>query len=166
MEGLDLLIHYLAAYLYAGNGLVALTQPKRLQRTFDVLAGLFDRVVLRTNALKTVSIDCQTYHTPGHISLEAYERWTTGTGPTFRERQRWRVACPKCGVEIDAGLLMTHCQSENVVGQGHPPPSPQGGPNLPGLLPYTSARWRGAWEGIRIRPTYGFTLRTAMRGTQ
>ena len=56
MEGLGLSIRDLVAYLYSDNGLVTSTQPERLQREFSVLTGLFDRVDLRTNTRKTVSM--------------------------------------------------------------------------------------------------------------
>ena len=46
MEGIGMSIWDLAAYFYAGDGIVASTQPERLQSSFDVLAGLFDRVGL------------------------------------------------------------------------------------------------------------------------
>ena len=54
MGDLGLTIINLASYLYANYGLVESTQPERLQRSFDVLAGLFDRVVLQTNRLNTI----------------------------------------------------------------------------------------------------------------
>ena len=44
--GLGLTIIYLATYFYGDDGLVALPQTERLQRAFDVLTGLFGRVVL------------------------------------------------------------------------------------------------------------------------
>ena len=53
-EVIGLLIRDFVAYLYADNGLVALTQPKRLQRASDVLAGLFNRAGLRTNTQNVV----------------------------------------------------------------------------------------------------------------
>ena len=53
-EGVGLSIRDLAAYFYAKNGLVALTQPERLQREFDVIEGLFYRFGLRTNTSNTV----------------------------------------------------------------------------------------------------------------
>ena len=49
MEGLGLLIRYLAPYFYAENGIVASTQSERLLQTLDVLADLFDQVGIRTN---------------------------------------------------------------------------------------------------------------------
>ena len=76
-------------------GLVASTQPESLQRAFDVLTGLFDRVGLRTNTNKTVSMACQPFHATGRVAPVAYGQWTTGTGPIFQERQQRRVDCPE-----------------------------------------------------------------------
>ena len=70
--GLGLIIIDLAAYFYAGDGLVAPTQPEILQRSFDVLTRLFDRVSLQTNMTKTVGMVCQPCHTPGGMSEDAY----------------------------------------------------------------------------------------------
>ena len=140
IQGLGLSIRYLVTYFYADDGLVALTQPERLHREFDVLTGLFDQVGLRMNTRKTVIIACQTCHMPGRMSVEAYERRTTGIRPTFWERQRRRVECPECRVEVAAGSLLTKCQSQHGVGQGERggSPPPWGGPNLPGLFPEMS----------------------------
>ena len=54
--GIGLAIIDLAAYFYTNDDLVALTKPKMLQRTFDVLIGLFNRVGLKTDAAKTVGM--------------------------------------------------------------------------------------------------------------
>ena len=72
----------------------------------------------------------------------------------------WSGGCG--GVTTDA-LPDSERRRPGATPQPHPPPV---GPNLPGLIPYMYAPWRGAWEGIRIGPTYRFTLRTATRGTQ
>ena len=58
MEVLGLLIWNFLEYFYTDDGLVASTQPERMQRAFGVLAGLFDRVGLRMNMWKMVSMDC------------------------------------------------------------------------------------------------------------
>ena len=58
--------------IYAEDELVALTQLERLQRAFSVLTGLFDRVGLRKNTRKTVSMVCQKCHMPVRMSVEAY----------------------------------------------------------------------------------------------
>ena len=115
MGVLCLTIIDLAAYLYADNGLVASTQPERLQRVFDVLTGFFDQVGLCKIAGKTVGMVCQPCHAPGGILEESYKIRTTGIGETFWERQRRRVECLECGVEVAEGLLLTHCQIHNGV---------------------------------------------------
>ena len=43
-----------ANFFYADYGLVASTDPVWLQRAFDTLTGMFERVKLRTNVWKTV----------------------------------------------------------------------------------------------------------------
>ena len=91
MEGPSLSIQDLAAYFYTKYGLVVLNQPKRLQRLFNVLTGLFYRVGLRMNMQKTLSMTFQTFHAYVRMLVEAYERCTTGIGPTFEEQQWSRV---------------------------------------------------------------------------
>ena len=98
MGGLGLTIIDLAAYFYADNGVVASSQPERLQRAFDVLTGLFDWVSLRTNKERTVVVVCQPCHAPGRMLKEAYKRRTTEIGPTFREHQWRTMECPECRV--------------------------------------------------------------------
>ena len=124
--GLGLKIIDLAAYFYANDILVELTQPERLQRTFNVLNSLFDRVELRTNTANMVGMVCQPFHAPGRVLEEDYKRQTTGKGPMFRVRQRRRVEFLECGVEVAMGLLMTHQHIQHGVvrGGGHPPPPP------------------------------------------
>ena len=58
LGGGDMSIQELVAYLYARNGLVVLTQPERLQRSFEILADLFDQVVLQTNMRNMVRLAC------------------------------------------------------------------------------------------------------------
>ena len=101
--GLGLTIIDLADYLYADDGLVASTQLERLQREFDILAGIFDWVSLRTNTAKIVGMVCQPCHATCGISEEVYGKRDTGTGTTFQESQRKRVECPEYGVEVAAG---------------------------------------------------------------
>ena len=61
----------LEAYFYADDGIVALNQPERLWRAYDVLTGLFDRVGLKTNTAKMVSMVRQSCHAPGGMLEEA-----------------------------------------------------------------------------------------------
>ena len=56
MEMLSMLMQDLTAYFHANNGIIALNQPERLNREFEILSYLFDRVGLRTNTRKPMSI--------------------------------------------------------------------------------------------------------------
>ena len=53
-RGMEVL--HCAAFLYADDGLVALTDPVWLQRMFYSMTRFFDRVGLCTNVLKTFSM--------------------------------------------------------------------------------------------------------------
>ena len=64
----DPMVHF-----YADDGTVASTQPERLQRVVDVLADLFDRIILCKNICKTVSMAFQPIHMPISMSVVAYE---------------------------------------------------------------------------------------------
>ena len=93
---------------------------------FGVLTGLLVRVRLRTNTWKKLSMAFHTCHTLGRILVEAYERLATGTGLMFWERQRMRVQCLECGVEVATGLLLTHRQRQYCMFREH-----QGGAPTP-----------------------------------
>ena len=49
-----------AALFYADDGMIASTDPLWLQWAFTILVELFDRVGLKTNQRKTVSMACRT----------------------------------------------------------------------------------------------------------
>ena len=55
---------------------------------FDILTGLFNQLGIRTNTWRTVIIAYQPFHAPDRVSVEAYERLTTGTVTTLQERHR------------------------------------------------------------------------------
>ena len=79
---------------YVDNGLTALTQPKRIQRDFDVLTDPFGRFGLRTNTQNTVSMSCHPCHAPVRMSVVVYGRRMTGMELDYWERQRMQVQCP------------------------------------------------------------------------
>ena len=168
-EGLGMSIQARVAYLYANDGIFALTQLDRLKRVFDVLADLFDRVGLHKNKGKTVSMAFQPCHTPGRMSEVAYEKRATGTGLTYQERQRMLVQFPECILEVATGSLLMQHQSEHGLGEGY-----QGGaaPPLPGRIKTrehccdAGSQQRGAWAGRQTGPISGFTLCTATSGIQ
>ena len=99
---------------YADDGMVGATDPEWLQGAFSALVAIFDRVGLQTNVDKTVSMACQPcWAGSGNRNAEGYRRRITGEGKSFRERQRERVACGKCGVEIAAGSLSGHLMTRH-----------------------------------------------------
>ena len=55
----------LAVLFYANDALISLTQTERLQKMFDVLTGLFHRVVLWKNTGKMAVMVYQPCHAPG-----------------------------------------------------------------------------------------------------
>ena len=77
-----------AALVYADDGMLASSDPRWLQWAFTQLVGLFDRVGLKTNCNKTVSMTCRPCSTLANRSEETYGHIMTGDGPTPRERKR------------------------------------------------------------------------------
>ena len=75
---------------------------------FNALVGLFERLGLRTNVGKTVSMTYRPCPEAGNQSEEAYGRKMTREGPTYWERQKERVECGDCGKEMAARLLAFH----------------------------------------------------------
>ena len=63
-----------AALFYADNGMVVSSDPAWLQGAFTALVGLFDRVGLRKNVGKTVSMVCH----PFQAGRETEQRRHTG----------------------------------------------------------------------------------------
>ena len=79
-----------------------------LQWAFNALVGLFERMGLRKNVVKTVSMVCRQCQAAGNQSEAAYGRKMTGEELTYRERQKERVECGECGKEMAVGLLESH----------------------------------------------------------
>ena len=71
-EGIRDIIQELAVFFHADYGLVAPPQPERLQRVFNVLIDLFERVSLRTNVRKLSSMELLTCYIPGRLSELEY----------------------------------------------------------------------------------------------
>ena len=102
------------AVFYADDGMVVATDPQWLQGAFSVLVAIFDRVGLLTNVDKTTSTACQPCGAgSGNRTTDGYRQRVTGEGLSYRERQRERVACWECGVEIAAGSLSGHLMTRH-----------------------------------------------------
>ena len=113
---------------YTDGEIVASPKSACLQGDSDTLTGLFDRVGLRNNKLKTASIACWPYHTPPAWSMEADTWRVTGRLLLYRDRLRQRVYFPECGDGLAAGLFTAHRQRQYLFGRGGPnPPPPEGG---------------------------------------
>ena len=70
-----------AALFYAYDGMFASPDPAWIQGAFTALVGLFDRVGLRTNVGKTVSMVCHPCQAAvGNRTQESYGRRLTGEG--------------------------------------------------------------------------------------
>ena len=86
--------HFLVVF-YADDRMVGASDPAWLQGAFSALLDIFDRVGLRTNVDKTVSMDCHPCREwTGNRTTKGYRRKLMGFRNTFRERQRereWRV---------------------------------------------------------------------------
>ena len=97
-----------AALFYTDDGMVESSDPRWLQWSFDTLVSIFERVGLRTNVRKTVSMVCRPCQAAGTQLEAAYGRRMTVEGPTYRELQKGRVQCGDCRKEMAAGLLTAH----------------------------------------------------------
>ena len=77
-----------AEFFGANDGMVANTDPGWLLLAFDMLTGIFDRMVLQTNVRKTVGMVCQPLRAVMVRSDEVYTRRMEGEWKSFKERQR------------------------------------------------------------------------------
>ena len=103
-----------AALFYANDGMFVLSDPAWLQGTFTALVGLFDRVGLRTNVGKTVSMVCHPCQTgAGNRTEEVYGRRLTGEGRSYAKRQRERVNFLECGELLAVGSMSSHLMTRH-----------------------------------------------------
>ena len=85
------------------------SDPAWLQGAFSALVAIFDRIGLRTNVRKTVSMACHPCREgAGNWTEAGYSRRLTGVGETYAERQREREACGECGTVIAAGYMSSN----------------------------------------------------------
>ena len=99
---------------YANDGMVVLSDPAWLQGDFSALVAIFDRVGLRTNFGKTVSMACHPCRAGAGNRTEAAYSWRlTRLGKTYTERQREIVACGKCGTVIAVGYMSSHLMTRH-----------------------------------------------------
>ena len=88
--------------------MVALSDPRWLQGVFSTRLGLFYRVVLSTNIVKTVGMVCRSCQVAVTHLEEAYERRMAGARLSYRERQGLIVQCSEWRDEMALGSLEVH----------------------------------------------------------
>ena len=97
------------ALFYTDNDMVTSLDPAWLQGAFTALVGLFDRLGLRKNFGKTVSMVCHPCQaTAGNRTQEAYGRRLTGEGKSYTERQHEWVECAECGEQLAVRSMSSH----------------------------------------------------------
>jgi hypothetical protein len=116
---------------YADDGLLATRNHEWLQMAINRLSELFERVGLRTNTTKTVAMTCTPGYIHGRVASPVYKRRREGGGLSYQARQRQRVACSICGVDLSAGLLVSHMQTQHGVAA----PDDIGHADAPGRAP-------------------------------
>ena len=88
--------------------------PHQLNAAIDILVGLFERVDLHTNTLKTKTIVC----VPGKIMIQLsapmYASSREGL-TTPRDRNKRRVKCDICGANLAAASLHNHLETHHDV---------------------------------------------------
>ena len=99
------------ALFYADDGLVSSVQHEWLQQALQVLVELFTRIGLQTNTRKTQQMTCFPPTLTTRLSDAGYTRRITGTGLTYRDRQRQKINCPRCDKSLTRGALKQHLRS-------------------------------------------------------
>ena len=103
-----------AALFYADDGMVISSDPAWIQGAFTALLGLFERMGLRTNVGKTVSMVFRPFQAgAGNRTEEAYGRRITGEGRSYSERQREQVKCLECGEILAVGSMLSHLMTRH-----------------------------------------------------
>jgi hypothetical protein len=106
-------IRLLMACFYADDGLVMSQDPAMLQRAFDILTGIFDRVGLRTNIKKTEVMAFVPGRVRKCLSADAY--WAR-MDADFREGYKGGTTeCEICGKELTEGSMRGHLESQHGI---------------------------------------------------
>ena len=154
-----------SVFFYKDSRMITSTNTWWLQTAYDMLKGLFDWVRLKKHLRKTVGM---VYHTCWAVRVRADKAYTqrmTGLRRDYKERQRERVGCPKCGKYMARGSLATHCQTQHMVVKKVPINEKEGGGG--GNKPRTYRIAFPTSTGLRHCPVEGCSgqaeIRVAMR---
>jgi hypothetical protein len=103
-DKIDHLMATFFAIFYVNDAYLPSRDPEFLQRTLDVIVGLFACVGLKTNAQKTQTMMC----TPGRICIQLPEDTYAGMRGGMTSAGEWdsrMVVCRKCKVLMMANSL-------------------------------------------------------------
>ena len=106
------------SFFYTDGRMVASTNLGRNETTFGMLTGLFDRVGLQTNVLKTAEMVFQSYRGVRVRLDESYTQQMTGTGRSYNEIQRGRVSCLSSGRTWRGGHWMRTAKNSKAWQRG------------------------------------------------
>ena len=106
------------ALFCADDGMVASTNPGWIQTAFDMLAGIFDEVVLQKNITKTVGMVFHPCRAAEVRAEKAYTQSMTGEGRSHKESQRERVHLPEGRKDLARGSLAVHQQTQHGAAKG------------------------------------------------
>ena len=96
---------------YADDGVLSARCPEWLQESFTILAGLFERVCLCTNAQKTKVMTCILGRIRVSHAEEVYNDYCLGASTHSTRKHLW-VECNICGQQsMQAASLRNHLES-------------------------------------------------------
>jgi hypothetical protein len=112
---------------YADDGRIAGFNQEDVQADFELLLGLFARVGLLPNVIKTKAMVSVGHRRPDSMSSVAFKRRYDTNVPTYRARKLAKVQCPHCTHVMSDQYLPTHIRHVHhrlPVSTDQPCPSP------------------------------------------
>ncbi len=99
---------------YVDDGLIASRDPLCLQKLFNILIGLFERIGLFTHASKMKVMVC----IPGRIreayTDEEYAEYKSPAGAATNNKCRW-INCEICVTSLTAGSYQSHLETQHKI---------------------------------------------------
>jgi hypothetical protein len=97
---------------YADDGLVESTDPTELQRDIDEMVGLFEKVGLRTNEIKTQYMIVRAAKAPAAMKKRVYDRIKNG-GQSYDTWKKQSTTCGICDKEMTKASLQRHMMQQH-----------------------------------------------------
>ena len=113
-EGYGDFVRDFLSIFYADDAVVAGRDVEFVQESLDIIVDLFERVGLRTNTSKTVSMACIPGRIRTRLTTSTYHRVRAGMERTGDWRRR-KVTCDICDATLSANSLDSHLQTQHGV---------------------------------------------------